>query len=93
MREFKGAHLNPTLLSLVYKRHKILKRAIKYKKDVKGMDEAEYRQEVTRIKRELTRRKNQGYRIIYADETMVTRKCCPLKEYCLPKNNVTFDQA
>ena len=24
---------------------------------------------------------------------MFTRKCCPSKEYCLPKNNVTFDLA
>ena len=30
---------------------------------------------------------------MYADETMITRKACPMKEYCLPKHNVTFDQA
>ena len=83
--------MNPTLLAQVYKRHKIYKRAISYTKSPKGMDEAQYRQELTRIKRELTRRKNQGYRIVYADETMFTRKCIPLKEYCLPKNNVNFD--
>ena len=58
LREFKGAHMNPTLLTEVYKRHKICKRAINFKKSPKGMNEAQYRQELTRIKRELTRRKN-----------------------------------
>ena len=43
MREFKGANMNPILLRKVYKQHKIHKRAIRYKKDVKGMDEAQYR--------------------------------------------------
>ena len=85
--------MNPTLLKKVYELHKVRKRAILYKKHAPNFDEAEFKRQLASMKRELTRRKNQGYRIVYPDETMITRKCCPLKEYCQPKNNVTFDQA
>ena len=43
--------------------------------------------------RQLTKVKNSGYRIIYIDETMFTRRSIPLKEYSLPSMNMTVDQA
>ena len=35
--------------------------------------------------------KKLGYRILYLDETMVTRSTVPLTEYCHPKQNMTVD--
>ena len=43
--------------------------------------------------RELTKAKKDGYRIVYIDETMFTRKSIPSKEYCLPSQNMMVDQA
>ena len=37
------------------------------------------------MKRELTKAQNAGYRIIYLDETMFTRKTCPDTEWSLAK--------
>ena len=34
-----------------------------------------------------------GYRIVYLDETMFTRKTVPKTEYCLPGRNMTVDLA
>ena len=45
------------------------------------------------MKGQLTRAKNDGYRVIYIDETMFTRKTVPLTEWALPKENMTVDQA
>ena len=43
------------------------------------------------MKRLLTMTKNDGYRIIYIDETMFTRKTVPDTEWTLPKQNMTVD--
>ena len=45
------------------------------------------------MKRQLTKAKKDGYRIIYIDETMFTRATVPKSEYCLPKQNVSVDVA
>ena len=77
--------MNPTLLSQIYRKNKIKKRAIRWTKKAKNMDEDRLRKEIARVRRELVRVKKQGYRVVYLDETMVTRKTVPLAEYCLPK--------
>ena len=41
--------------------------------------------------RELRKFKTQGYKIVYIDETMFTRRSVPTKEYCLPSKNMTVD--
>ena len=43
------------------------------------------------MKRQLTRVKNEGYRIIYIDETMVTRKTVPDAEWSRPRENMSVD--
>ena len=45
------------------------------------------------MKRLLTRARNDGYRIIYIDETMFTRKTLPEAEWTLPKENMAVDVA
>ena len=45
------------------------------------------------MKRELTKVKNAGYRIIYIDETCFTRKTCTDTEWTLPKENIAVDVA
>ncbi|MAJ97176.1 MAG: hypothetical protein CMI56_00990 [Parcubacteria group bacterium] len=45
------------------------------------------------MKRLLTMAKNDGYRMVYADETMFTRKTCPDKEWTRKKENMTVDMA
>ena len=43
------------------------------------------------MKRQLTRVKNEEYRIIYIDETMVTRKTVADTEWSRPKENMAID--
>ena len=43
------------------------------------------RKELARMKRQLTMAKNDGYRVIYLDETMFTRKTVSCEEWTLPK--------
>ena len=45
------------------------------------------------MKRQLEKARMDGFRIIYIDETMFTRKTVPDSEYCLPKKNSRIDQA
>ena len=45
------------------------------------------------MKRLLTRAKNDGYRLVYADETMVTRKSVKDTEWARKHENMTVDQA
>ena len=45
------------------------------------------------MKRQLTMAKNDGYRMIYLDETMFTRKTVPEAEWALPKQNHSVDVA
>ena len=39
----------------------------------------------------LTKAKKQGYRIVYIDETVVTRKTVPLTEWTRKKENMSVD--
>ena len=43
------------------------------------------------MKRELTKARNAGYRIVYIDETMFTRTTVPETEWARPKQNMAVD--
>ena len=45
------------------------------------------------MKRELTKARNAGYRIVYLDETMITRKTVADAEWSRPKENMAVDVA
>ena len=74
MREFPGAHINPTLLREVYTRHFIKKKKLRWYKSPKHQDPDKQAQLLTTMKRQLTKARNDGYRLVYIDETCFTRK-------------------
>ena len=79
------------MLREVYRLHGIKKKQLRWTKSAKNPDPVERRQKLTTMKRLLTMAKNDGYRIIYIDETMFTRKTVPDTEWTLPKQNMTVD--
>ena len=45
------------------------------------------------MKRELAKARKDGYKIVYLDETMFTRKTCPDTEWCRQNENMAVDLA
>ena len=74
--------MNSTLLSKIYLQHKIKKRALRWFKQPKERDPEKAKQQLATMKRQLTRAKNDGYRVVYLDETCFTRTTMPKMEYC-----------
>ena len=83
--------MNYTLLTKVYNLHGIKKKRIKWIKVTKDKPVDVILKEKNKMVRELRKFKTQGYKIVYIDETMFTRRSVPTKEYCLPSKNVTVD--
>ena len=92
-REFLSAHMNRTLLREVYRRNGIKKKALKWTKGPKNPDPEADRKTLSNVKRQLTRNRNAGYRIVYGDECCVTRKTMTDTEWTRRKENMTVDQA
>ena len=90
-REFPDAKMNPTLLRHVYQLHKIKKKKFRWYKTPKEPDSEKTKQALTTMKRLLTQAKNGGYRIVYIDETMFTRKTLQEAEWSRPKENMAVD--
>ena len=83
--------MNYTLLTKVYSLHGIKKKRIKWIKVTKDKPVEVSVKEKNKMVRELRKFKTQGYKIVYIDETMFTRRSVPTKEYCLPSKNMTVD--
>ena len=92
-REFPLAKINATLLREVYRRHGIKKKKIRWTKTAKEYDPALAQRQLITMKRLLTRARNDGFRLVYIDETMFTRKTCPDMEWARQKENVRVDTA
>ena len=60
-------------------------------KQAKDHDPEEYRKLLITMKRLITRAKNDGNRLVYADETMVTRTTVKRTEWTRKRENMTFD--
>ena len=84
--------MNYTLLSQVYRMHKVKRRRIKWEKRAREQDDTNYGQEKTKMIRALRRAKRDGFKVIYIDETVFTRSTVPRTEYCLQNRNVTVDK-
>ena len=69
--------MNPTLLRKIYHQHKIKKRSLRWFKQPKDRDQEKERQQLTTMKRLLTKARNDGFRIVYLDETCFTRSTMP----------------
>ena len=85
--------MNPTLLREVYRRHGIKKKRYRWYKVDKNATEESRRLDLARMKRQLTMARNEGYRVVYLDECMFTRKTVVDAEWTLPKENVRVDEA
>ena len=83
--------MNPTLLRLVYRKHGIKQKRLKWTKQAADHDPEEYRKLFITMKRLLTRAKNDGYLVHYIDETMITRKTVRQVEWTRPKENMSID--
>ena len=83
--------MNPTLLRKVYKMHGIKKKKIRWVKEAKEKDPHVLVQQMATMKRKLTSARNNGFRIIYIDETMFTRKTCPGSEWANKNSNMRVD--
>ena len=83
--------MNYTLLTKVYNLHGIKKKRIKWIKVTKDKPVEVSVKEKNKMVRELRKVKQQGYKVVYIDETMFTRRSVPTKEYCLPSKNMTVD--
>ena len=83
--------MNRTLLRKVYRLHGIKKKYFRRTKHDKDHDPEEYQKKFITMKRLLTRYKNDGYRFIYADETMITRTTVKPTEWTRKKENMTID--
>ena len=92
-REFPAAKMNRTLLRKVYRLHGIKKKYLKWTKQAKDPDPEADRRWYIDMKRKLTKAKNDGYRLVYADETMLTRKSVKETEWARKHENMTVDQA
>ena len=93
LREFPTAKMNPTLLRQVYRLHGVKKKKYRWYKTPAAGDPNERRQQLTTMKAQLTKARNQGYKIVYADETMFTRKTVPDADWSRPKENPAVDVA
>ena len=80
--------MNPTLLRNIYKTYKIKKKKFRWFKEILPQDLAKQATELAKAKREIAKAKRDGYRIIYIDETMFTRKTLSDLEWSLPKDNM-----
>ena len=85
--------MNATLYREVYRRHSIKKKKYRWYKEDKNATEQSTRMDRARMKRQLTMASNDGYRIVYLDETMFTRRTLVDVEWARPKQNVTVDEA
>ena len=83
--------MNYTLLTKVYNLHGIKKKRIKWIKVTKDKPVEVSVKEKNKMVREQRKVKQQGYKVVYIDETMFTRRSVPTKEYCLPSKNMTVD--
>ena len=88
LKEFPIAHINPTLLRKVYHKYLIKKKKLKWFKLAKESNPSKNRRLLSTMKGLLTKAKNNGYRIVYIDETMFTRKTIPDSEWALKKENM-----
>ena len=57
------------------------------------MTPQEFQKALNRMKGQLKRVKDDGYRVVYIDETHFTRRTVAALEWSLPKDNVAIDQS
>ena len=84
--------MNPTLLRQIYNRHRIKKKKLRWYKEAANKEESVIQQDLTKMKRALSKAKRDKYRIIYLDETCFTRKTVAGNEWALPGQNLAIEE-
>ena len=80
--------MTPTLLRNIYRKFKIKKKKFRWFKEIESQDLAKQATELAKAKREIAKAKRDGFRIIYIDETMFTRKTLSDLEWSNSKDNM-----
>ena len=73
MNRFPGKKLSRSRLQRLYKQFKIKRKKIKLTKNMNYNARKRLRKSINTAKEELTKYVSLGYRIIYCDETMITK--------------------
>ena len=92
-RQYPFNKMNPTLLRNIYKKHQVKKKAILHKKVVTPDLAAQLPALKEQLRQELTALRDQGYKIVYIDETMFTRKAMAKLEWAAKHQNAEIDEA
>lgn len=77
MNAFPKKRLKPWKISKIYKAHCIRKKKICIAKPSSMRIRRKIRREVPRVREELQHYINRGFRILYLDETMITKSTVP----------------
>ena len=64
---------------------------IRWYKQAKDQTEEEVQSYLNRMKNKLTKVRREGYRVIYIDETVFTRKTVKDREWCASRSNLAVD--
>ena len=73
MDRFKDKKLSRSRLQRLYKQNKIKRKRIKLTKNINYNARKRFKRSLNTARDELTRHIQLGYRIIYSDETMITK--------------------
>ena len=92
-RSYQFKKMNPTLLRTIYRRSCVKKKAILHKKVVSPDLAAQLPALKEQLRQELAAVKDQGYKIVYIDETMFTRRAMPKLEWAAKHHNAEIDEA
>lgn len=92
-QRYPNKKLSATTLSRLYKKHKIRKKKIKITKIPNRKQRAKIKLSVANIKKELLYYTKKGFRIIYIDETMITKSTIARNEWSVNRENYEMDMA
>ena len=88
---FPQKKLAPKKLSQIYKQHKIRKKKIRMTKILDDVQRRKIRFQVPEARESLQAAYNDGFHVIYVDETMVTKSTIPTHEWSQKNASVQID--
>ena len=81
MRQFPDKKLSSSKLAYIYKKYKIRKKKIQNTKVLNDKQKRKIRFQLPHVRDQINDHIKRGFRIIYADEMMVTKKSMPTHAY------------
>ena len=86
-RHFPNKKISTTKLWYIYKKHRVRKKKIRITKIPNRHEMKRINRSIREAKAELIYYRQQGFRIIYLDETMVTKSTIPTHEWSNKNTN------